>query len=336
MGPRKLRLRLWIQLVLAFHRVGDSAFVCVCVFIPGLRLSGSGSRGRLFSWSRHMRKRASKPSHQSAFLQANFPWLGQITWWNPKSTGRKMYSLASGTPYVGIQGTVKNWGHYCHLPHSPSLSCTEKCNGFHLFLPPTFFKTEEKGINHPFYILPGENSFVWPFLVICWKMPFIILPSFTISFTGKYTLHVFDWAFHSLIWYTKGQLNVFCGSISNHQLLSVNSLCLASEGSPLPKRPSCSAHGEVRGVNSWKWGLWNHWTFSSNGWTHVIDWGLFHVAFCAFSHIPSTSPFVDATFNTGQSVLCFSNLSHFLNFFPDNLLGFRVMTLNSWIEHFSK
>lgn len=118
---------------------------------------------------------------------------------------------------------------------------------------------------------------------------------------------------------------------------AVTSLCLASEGSLLPKSFSYSAYQEVR-VYSWKLDLWNHWTFSCNGCIYIIDWGLFHTAFffSAFSHIPSTSPFVDATFNTGQSVLCFSNLSYFLDFFSDNILHFKIMNLNSWIEHFSK
>ena len=34
--------------------------------------------------------------------------------------------------------------------------------------------------------------------------------------------------------YTKGHPNVFCERISNRKLLSMNSLCLASEGSRLP------------------------------------------------------------------------------------------------------
>lgn len=32
---------------------------------------------------------------------------------------------------------------------------------------------------------------------------------------------------------------------------------------------------------------------------------------------------------TGQRALCFSNLSHFLDFFSDNPLDFRLMTSNS-------
>lgn len=114
-----------------------------------------------------------------------------------------------------------------------------------------------------------------------------------------------------LIWYTKGHPDVFCERTLRHQVLSVNSLCLASEGS----LSCCSAHREVTGVCSWKWGLRNHWTFVYNGCAHVTDRGLFHITLFAFSHILSTSPFVDATLNTGQSVLCFSNLYHFLDFF---------------------
>lgn len=118
---------------------------------------------------------------------------------------------------------------------------------------------------------------------------------------------------------------------------AVTSLCLASEGSLLPKSFSYSAYQEVR-VYSWKLDLWSHWTFSCNGCIYIIDWGLFHTAFF-FLPLATFLPLHHLLMQLlTQDKVSYVSLTFliFWIFFSDNLLHFKIMNLNSWIEHFSK